>query len=355
MLQQKGADIYNRIHEQPALWQETLDYINSQKEELVSWFKQEAFDRIVLTGCGSSYHIAAGAGKLFSTIGGVTAYAYPSSEILLDSKLVLEPKRKELLIALSRSGETSETVWAVEKLQKENPSIKTIAITCQKDSSIAKLASKTLLIEKAMEDNPIMVKSFSAPLFACQTLAGAISGDQKYNEEIKKVPSLCKIKKFHSQVQQASGMKFNHAVFLGSGVNYPIALEGMLKLKEMAGISAEACHSLEFRHGAICAVNPQTLIILLLSEKLKSAEEELMREISSMKGQMIVFCEQTENWLQAAAEFVFELRSSLSESARQILLVPYLQLFAFYHSLSRGLNPDKPKNMNMVVKLKEKI
>ncbi|MCL5772892.1 MAG: SIS domain-containing protein, partial [Firmicutes bacterium] len=341
MLQQKGADIYNRIHEQPALWQETLDYINSQKDELVSWFKQEAFDRIILTGCGSSYHVAAGAEKLLSTVGKLPAYAYPASEILIDSSTVMEPKKKELLIAISRSGETSETVWVAEKLQKKNPSIKTIALTCQKDSSIAKLASKTLLFEKAMEDNPIMIKSFSAPLFAFQPLAAAISGDQKYNEEIKKVPSLCEMKKFHSQIQQAAAMKFNHAIFLGSGVNYPIAMEGMLKLKEMAGISAEAYHSLEFRHGAICAVSPQTLIILLLSENLKSAEEELMREISSMKGQLIVFCEQTENRLQAAAEFVFELHSGLSESARQILLVPYLQLFAFYHSLSRGLNPDK--------------
>ncbi len=130
--------------------------------------------------------------------------------------------------------------------------------------------------------------------------------------------------------------------FLGSGARYGLACEASLKMKEMSLSYSEPFHFFEFRHGPMSMVNAQTLVVGLLSEANQQHEAQVMTEMGALGGRLMTLGE-------AGARLSFE--SGLPEALRGVLYLPLLQLLAFQRARSRGLNPDSPANLNMVVHL----
>jgi glucosamine--fructose-6-phosphate aminotransferase (isomerizing) len=130
--------------------------------------------------------------------------------------------------------------------------------------------------------------------------------------------------------------------FLGSGNFYGLACEISLKMKEMTLTHSEPFHFLEFRHGPMSMVNKNTVIVGLISGKNAQHEIKVLREMEAMGGKIFALGEK-------GLEVNFN--SKVSEPVRGVLYLPVLQLMAYYRSLAKGLNPDKPKNLTAVVKL----
>ena len=137
-------------------------------------------------------------------------------------------------------------------------------------------------------------------------------------------------------------LDFDRFYFLGSGIRYGLACEVNLKMKEMTLTHSEAFHFLEFRHGPMSMINEKAVVIGLLSEKNFSHEQAVLGEMQALGGRVVALGE-------ANADVSFESR--IPENVRGVLYLPVLQLMAFYRSLAKGFNPDRPKNLTAVVQL----
>ena len=137
-------------------------------------------------------------------------------------------------------------------------------------------------------------------------------------------------------------LNFDSFYFLGSGIRYGLACEGNLKMKEMTLTHSEPFHFLEFRHGPMSMVNENAVVVGLLSDANRVHEAKVLAEMEELGGTVVSLGE-------SEANVCFE--SGIPESVRGVLYLPVLQLMAFYRSLAKGLNPDRPANLTAVVKL----
>lgn len=355
MLQQKGGTTFQEIHEQPQLWADALSKVIPLRSEWTAWMKAGGLDQVVFVGCGSSHFIGLVASRALAKAG-LPALAVVASDLLYAPSTALAKGRKTLLVAVSRSGETSETVWAVEKAKAFLPEgLKVLALTCKEGSALERLAQKTFVFPAALEQGPVMTKSFTVLLLALLALCADLTGNTALAGDLQKLPELLDIKKHQSAIQQIAAGKFQNWVFLGSGAHFGLACEGMLKMQEMAMTIADAYPAAELRHGYGASMSPSTMTVLVQSPSMRSLEDEVLRDLAVYQCQVILCCDEEDDRLRASADTIFEYKSGLrTEEAQGLLAVPILQLLAFYHSLSKGHNPDKSKNLVPVVTLKEK-
>ena len=136
--------------------------------------------------------------------------------------------------------------------------------------------------------------------------------------------------------------------FLGSGIRYGLACEVNLKMKEMTLTHSEPFHFLEFRHGPMSMVNENTVVVGMLSDANRVHEAKVLAEMK-MLGATVAALGKSPSGMISDADVEFE--SGIPESVRGVLYLPVLQLMAFYRSVAKGLNPDRPNNLTAVVKL----
>ena len=139
-----------------------------------------------------------------------------------------------------------------------------------------------------------------------------------------------------------ANLDFDRFYFLGSGIRYGLACEANLKMKEMTLTHSEPFHFLEYRHGPMSMVNEHTLLAGLLSDANRPHEEKVLAEMKVLGASVLSIGE-------AGTQVAFG--SNIPESGRGVLYLPVLQLMAFYRSLAKGLNPDRPNNLTAVVRL----
>ena len=348
------ADQFHTYHEiisQTHAWQAALQETSNKADQLLALWNAQPFQTVIFTGCGSTYYLARAAALLFQGSVRTTAVAYPASDILLYPDLVLRGGEPKLLVAISRSGETTETLRAVD-LFRAHTKGPVIGITCYEHSSLSKSVSLAIVIGEAQEYSVAQTRSFSSMLVAVQALT-ILLGSRKWSSPFLQLPvyGVDLIAEYHDLARKlGEDVTLERFFFLGSGPYYGLACEAMLKMKEMSLSYSEAFHFLEFRHGPMSMVNQQTLIAGLVSETALSPEVKLLEEMRALGARVLAI---TPRLLKPEqADFQVVLPGGLQDGERAILYLPVLQLMAFYRSLHNGLNPDQPANLMAVVQLK---
>jgi glucosamine--fructose-6-phosphate aminotransferase (isomerizing) len=343
---ERGIHTRQEILSQPEAWQDSLDTVARHTSQLRS-ILAENYDQILFTGCGSTYYLSLAAAALFQEKTGNIGRAVPGGELLLNPKSVMSRRGglgKTLLVAISRSGSTTETVRAVEQF-KEKKHGPVVAISNYGDQPLAGLADLALVIEKGQEESVAQTRSFAALYVAATALAMIAGGDEVSLEEMKRLPPLgSKLLSTYDSLAREIGenLEFDRFYFLGSGGRYGLACEVNLKMKEMTLTHSEPFHFLEFRHGPMSMVNEKAVIVGLLSEKNNPYEQAVLDEMQAKGGHILSLAE-------SGGRVSFE--SGLLEDVRNVLYLPVLQLMAFYRSMAKGLNPDRPNNLTAVIKL----
>ncbi len=335
----------NEISEQPYAIKKVLEDVEGKKEAILDLFK-EPFDNVIFIGCGTSHYLAMSASSVFKKITKKRSETLPSSELFLYPPKSLE---KSLVIPISRSGETSETVMAANYAKKNRKS-KILAISCYEGSNIVKESDLAVISSEGKEKSIVMTKSFSSMLVAAQAISTVVAGDNQFLDELTKIPKIVEdiMKKSQSLAEEISTtLTLEKFVFLGQGPFYGTACEAMLKVKEMAIAWSEAFHSLEFRHGPKSIINEKTLVTMLLSDSAKKYETDLIKEIRALGAKVLTVCEKE----GVESDYTLAIESQLGEFARIPIYMPILQFLGYYQALKKGLNPDVPKNLTQVVKL----
>jgi glutamine---fructose-6-phosphate transaminase (isomerizing) len=344
---ERGIHTKNEIMTQPEAWADALTVVEKCQNGLKTILEAE-YDQVLFTGCGSTYYLSLAAAALFQEMTGKTARAVPGGELLLNSETVLSrtgsPTYKTLLVAVSRSGSTTETVRAVEQFKKQKCG-PVVAITNYSQEPLASLADVPIVIEKGQEESVAQTRSFASMYMAATAMTMLAAGREDLRTSMWQLPGVGKklIQKYESLAcETGENLALDRFYFLGSGGRYGLACEGNLKMKEMTLSHSEPFHFLEFRHGPMSMVTESAVVVGLLSEKNSSHEQAVLNEMQTMGGKILSLAE-------TGAQVTF--KSGMPESVRNVLYLPVLQLMAFYRSMAKGLNPDRPNNLTAVVKL----
>jgi glutamine---fructose-6-phosphate transaminase (isomerizing) len=299
--------------------------------------------QVLCVGCGSTYYLALSAASLLQSRTGVIARAFPASELLLNPGGAFV-EGTTILIAISRSGATSETLRVVSDFKAKRRGA-VLVLTNDGGSPIAKQADIALAMTKGREESVAQTRSFASMYVAATAIAdllGPDSTDGAFKDRLVDCGNRM-LRDHHERARRlAADTTIRQVFFLGSGARHGLANEVSLKLKEMSQTVSEPFHFFEFRHGPISMVDAQTLVVGMVSEGGYDHEMAIMKDVRRLGGRTLTIGERGTD---------VEMTSGVPEHARNVLYLPVLQLFACHRAMSSGKNPDKPRNLSAVVEL----
>ena len=328
---------YNEIKTQTEAWDQALDVVRASSSP-----RAGDYDHVLFTGCGSTYYLSLAAAALYTGLTGRSARAAPGGELLLNPQTVLTDQ-KTLLVAISRSGTTTETVKAVEKFKAEKRG--EVVVITNYNEVLSRVADVNIVIDKGQEESVAQTRSFASMYVAATALCAKMAGRDDLVEAMKELPVIGNlvIGKYEAFAKAlGENLSFDRFYFLGSGIRYGLACEVNLKMKEMTLTHSEPFPFLEFRHGPMCMVNQNTVVVGMVSTVNRQHEVKVLSEMKMLGGTVASIGE-------SEADVCFE--SNIPEEVRSVLYLPVLQLMSFYRSLAKGLSPDRPTNLTAVVKL----
>jgi glucosamine--fructose-6-phosphate aminotransferase (isomerizing) len=340
-----GDFIYEEITSQADSWAQLIPIITEKRDKIQQLFN--GIDEVLLTGCGSGLNAGMSGVPIIQTQTGISSRDVPAAEVYLFPKSVLLPNRKTLAILLSRSGETTEVVHALGYLQDQG--IRTLGITCSAESPLASRSDLALVLSPVTERAVATTRSVTGMILTLQLIAAIVLEDETYLNELQRLPALCETKMdaFHdigkNIGENTNIMKY---AFVGSGPFFGQAHESQLKIKEMVLLPVDAYPTLDFRHGPQSNVDSQMLVTVFLSDSARIEEGKFLRDMRSLEGRTWVICDQADDQIRENADYILEVNAGLGEFARGVLYMPAVQYMAYYRSLSRGLNPDEPRNLS---------
>lgn len=340
------------IFEQSKVLADTIEGRVSTVEVLRASFGERAsrvfplIKQIHIVACGTSYHAGMVAKYWLESLAGLPTQVEIASEYRYRDVVV--PK-DSLFITISQSGETADTLAALQKA-KSLPYLASLAICNVATSTLVREADCVFLTRAGVEIGVASTKAFTTQLAALLMLAAALCHDNRANEVLKQLqelPSCCeRVLKMNAEIEGLASLFVNkaHALFLGRGVEYPVALEGALKLKEISYIHAEAYPSGELKHGPLALVDENMPVVAVapndeLLDKLKSN----LHEVSARGGQLFVFVDDSQSWRTNGA-YLIKIPSCGSWVAPIIYTIP-LQLLAYHVAVVKGTDVDQPRNL----------
>jgi len=335
---------YQEIMTQPEAWAQAVEAIHARANAIKAIWDDRNFSRVIFTGCGSTYYLSLAAATLFQTLTGILCQAVPGGELWLNPGAAYQPGETALLVAISRSGTTTETVKAVQRFQS-TASGSTIVISNDGDSELALLGDITIAIPNGQEKSVAQTRSFASMYVAAVAFAALFARDEGLLVQMNGLPDAGeKLLVNARDTVRAFGedLSLDRFYFLGSGLRYGLACEANLKMKEMTLTHSEPFHFMEFRHGPMSMVTDSTAVIGMLSDANRSSEQQVLKEMGALGGKILSIG-------SSGADIVFG--AQLPEAVRNVLYLPPLQLMAFYRAIAKGLNPDQPTNLTAVIKL----
>ena len=347
------------IHEQPQALADTLQSVCNSQTMVPGIFGAEAtaifpqIDSILILACGTSHHAGMVARYWLEEIAGIQCTVEIASEYRYRAS-VANPNT--LVVTISQSGETADTLAALNHA-KVTGHLFTLAICNVPESAIIRQSKLRFLTRAGPEIGVASTKAFTtqlAALFLLTLVLAKLRGritperEQQFLHELRHLPSAVqKVLALEPQIAELSRnfADKQHALFLGRGLHYPIALEGALKLKEISYIHAEAYPAGELKHGPLALVDKDMPVVSvapndMLLEKLKSN----LQEVRARGGELYVFADANTHIKEAEGVHILQMPEHAGFLSPILHTIP-LQLLAYYVALQKGTDVDKPRNL----------
>jgi len=348
------------IFEQPrSVYDSMRGRVNSEKGYLLLGGLREHLERftkaprIIIIGCGTSWHAGLVAEYIFEELARIPVEVEYASEFRYRNPVINEG---DVVIAISQSGETADTLAAIELAKSKGAII--FGVCNVVGSSIPRASHAGAYTHAGPEIGVASTKAFTAQVSVLAMMAiiaarkrGTITESlyQQLLVELEAIPG--KIEK----VLQSSTDQIQHiahtikdasnALYLGRGYNFPVALEGALKLKEISYIHAEGYPAAEMKHGPIALIDEEMPVIFIATKD--SSYEKIVsniQEVRARKGRIIAVVTEGEKLISQMAEFVIEIPNTHEALMPLISVIP-LQLLSYYVAVLRGCNVDQPRNL----------
>ncbi len=360
-LEKGGYDYFmlKEIHEQPNTIAECMRGRLNAEEGWVSLGgvqemkeKMLAAQRFIIVSCGTSWHSGLIGEYLFEDLVRIPVEVEYASEFRYRNPVITD---KDIVIAISQSGETADTLAAL-KLAKEKGAL-TFGIVNVVGSSIARFTDAGCYIHVGPEIGVASTKAFTGQVTLLTMLALMFAKEKKtisdtyFNQlvtELDRIPQkVAEVLAINKQIEYIAGeiKDAQNALYLGRGYNFPVALEGALKLKEISYIHAEGYPAAEMKHGPIALIDENMPVVVIATNT--SAYEKItsnIQEVKARRGIVIAIVEKGEQEISKIADYTIEIPATEEPLTPLIASIP-LQLLSYHIAVMRGCNVDQPRNL----------
>lgn len=309
-------------------------------------------DRVVMVGCGTSWHAGLVAEYLFEELARINVEVEYASEFRYRNPVI---KENDIVIAISQSGETADTLAAIELAKSKGATI--FGICNVVGSSIARATHAGAYTHAGPEIGVASTKAFTAQVTVLTLMAIAVAkrkgtiSEETYRQlliELETIPA--KVEKVFENAAKIKEIAFiftyaRNFIYLGRGLNFPVALEGALKLKEISYIHAEGYPAAEMKHGPIALID-EDMPVVFLATKDSSYEKIVsnIQEVKARKGRVIAIVTEGDTLIPGMVDFVIEVPNTHEILTPLVSVIP-LQLLSYYIAVMRGRNVDQPRNL----------
>jgi len=348
------------IHEQPLSLRNALR-LQDLYLDLMATFLDRA-KNVFLVACGTSYHACLAASYMFSRLAYLPTYPVVASEFT--EQVGMAVNIDSTILAVSQSGETADTLAAVDYARNRAATI--LGLTNVVGSTLTRVSRVYILQQSGPEIGVAATKTFTAQLLVLAQLAlrvakirGKVSSQEikEIERELKSIPEIVKrtIEMNEDKIKQVVKKYRDSKVFLflGRGISTATALEGRLKLMEIAYVPAIAFPAGESKHGPISLVEPGVPVIFICPRD--RTRRTIIGNIMEMKARgasIISVIEEGDEEIKQLSDDYFEVAGKVSEILSPIVFIVPLQLFAYYMAVEKGYDPDMPRNLAKSVTVK---
>lgn len=342
MAEKGGYDHFmiKEIHEQPEAVKNTL-LEASEIKKVVGNLPE--FSRLCFVACGTSYHASLIGKYLFETLVGIPTDVILASEFEYSSSTL---DGDTLVILITQSGETADTLKAMRIANKK---AKTLGIINVLGSTATREAQHVIYTRAGPEIGVAATKTYVSQLISIYLLGIYLSGREELLKDIQKIPDymITALEK-ENQIKEIA-KKYRDVpdfFFIGRGFSYPTAMEGALKLKEITYIHGEGYPAGELKHGPLALVDDSVPVVAIVPPG-KSHEKTFgnVEEVKARGAHVIALGSQKDEALRSEAHEMIEFEDEILEIFSPIPYIIPLQLLAYYISVEKGIDPDKPKNL----------
>jgi len=347
------------IYEQPRALGDTIEAVIDNNKFDSSIFGDKAknifknIDSVLILAAGTSYYAGLTAKYWFEDIAQIPTTIEISSEYRYRKSV---PNKNQLIITISQSGETLDTIEALKHAKKIGHK-KTLAICNVQESAIARASNLVFYTRAGIEIGVASTKAFTTQLVSLFILTVTLAKNKKLiNKKIEKkyledlrclVGGIQSALNLEPQIKQWAKHFSNkeHALFLGRGIHYPIALEGALKLKEISYVHAEAYPAGELKHGPLALVdNNMPVVVIAPNDSLLEKVKSNMQEVKARGGILFVFADADSHFIESKGIKVIRAPRHTGVLSPIIHSIP-VQLLAYHVALRKGTDVDKPRNL----------
>ena len=351
------------IHEQPRAVSDTLEGVIDSGVDIDGLFGEGAgaamrdLDSVLILASGTSYYAGLVARYWIEGIARTTCNVELGHEYRYRDSI---PNPKQLVVTISQSGETLDTMEALKRA-KELGHANTVSICNVRESAIPRASKFVFFTRAGAEIGVASTKAFTTQLVSLFTLALAIAKAKGRLTPAAEADAIAQLRFVPGSIQHALNLEpqiqawaerfaaRDHALFLGRGIHYPVALEGALKLKEISYIHAEAYPAGELKHGPLALVDAAMPVVVIapndaLLEKVKSN----MQEVRARGGELYVFADLDSHFAESEGVHVIRTPRHAGLLSPLVHTIP-VQLLAYHTALKRGTDVDKPRNLAKAV------
>ncbi|MHA1784691.1 MAG: glutamine--fructose-6-phosphate transaminase (isomerizing) [Candidatus Helarchaeota archaeon] len=341
------------IHEQPRAMRNTLAIDKNKIEGFCDCILKAQY--IFITAAGTSFHASLAGKHLFSNLAGINLTPVISSEFEDSVGKLLN--KESLIIAVSQSGETADTLNALKYARKKGAKI--ASITNVVGSSITRISDRVIITQAGPEIGVAATKTFIVQLISLSLIALKLAEKKKtlasdkieeYRKGLVNIPKIVeKIIEFQEDYIKETADLYainDNFFFLARGINVPTAKEGALKLKEISYSHAEAYAAGESKHGPIALVEPEFPIIFICPPD--NTRDRILGNIMEMKARgakIISVIEEGDYRIEQLSDVTFKIPHGSLDIFTPITYIIPLQLFAYFSAIRRGHDPDQPRNL----------
>ena len=357
--EQYSHNMIREILEEPAAVDKTLNVEGPAAARVAHEIRSKGYGMIYITGSGTSYHAGLASQYALSNLSNLMTSIIPASEF--QRWVPKNVPKNVLFMGISQSGESFDVLEAAKAALKRG--ITVLAVTNTPESRLAKMAEYRIIPRSGKEKAVPATKTYVTQLMSIFMLSVELAVGNLNLEEISRLRKGLHLasrildetlKALNGQIRElaAKYREKNVLFLLGSGPNYATALEGALKLKETCHIFAEGFATREFLHGPMRLVDERTVVIMMVPPDEVNVNLDLCKRLRRFGAPVILISEDGEDTpdLGEFSDETILVRSGLPKIFSPLLYVVPLQLFSYYSSVFRGLNPDMPEKLTKVVK-----
>ena len=361
MLEKGGFDHFmlKEIYEQPRSIKDCMRgriYPNEGKVQLggIKEFaeKLKNIDRIIIVACGTSWHAGLVGEYLIEEYARIPVEVEYASEFRYRNPIITE---KDVVIAISQSGETADTMAAIEMAKERGATI--FGICNVAGASIPRLSHAGVYTHAGPEIGVASTKAFTAQVTVLTLMAFYMAQQKGTITTSKMIELLTELEEIPEKIQQALGSNdiikevaekikdSTNCLFLGRGSGFPVALEGALKLKEISYIHAEGYPAAEMKHGPIALIDEEMPVVFIATQN--SSYEKVIsniQEVKARKGKVIAIVTEGDTEVKKMADYCIEIPDA-NEAFLPLLATIPLQLLSYHIAVMRGCNVDQPRNL----------